>query len=754
MDAKELWKYFDKLRGSKPIRISREVADELAPWLSNPEQVEEFILEGNGQNSIGLDYLPIVSGPIKRFLSQLISGHRVKSILDPCAGIGNLLLVANQTHPDAIAQGIDIDQELVELSQKLKMPVEIETGNSVDLLSNSKEKYDLIISNLPFGLDGGRHWKGLRRTNGEYHIALEAFLSLGDDGLMVVTCGPTIFNSNVGRKFIELLNNEGGRIEAIFNLPRRSVNTHTSIPVNFMVISKGAQGKVFQAEVTDDFAQQDLVLQNFQKGKIDKNLANGVFCDIQDLDSVSKLVLKKEVDILLKRTGLPIVSLVNLGSFKDSAEVNGAWIAIPRAIRRHAFTNADSGQVDSRHHYLFEVNTTYVSVQYLLEILNSSLGRKCLESVTTAAVSPILSRHDLQQLRLPIEPLQGQEQQLAVDAELEKLSSDIKLLRNSLWKAPNQRGEIVKELEKLLANPNSVEWMEILPFPLASILWGYHSDGEVMRKKEYLFFFFEALTEFLCVIILSGLKTNSTFFKTDVREWLKNEEMRGWHLITTFGSWHYLLGKLCKRLRKLQNGSDDDKSLLNQLFSGAGEAHMRLLTSSEIVSTVESVVQLRNQKKGHGGISNDDEDKRVLDSLYSSFKSLKELLIEGFGSVKLIRPIPNRMSWDDESDTYSTVCQLLSGTRAKFKQIEVQTSVPLSAKKMYILHDDQFTPIEILPFVQMRQAPRTEQNACYFYNRVEKNQIRMVSYHHDREAELHDPLEGMKDVVELLNPID
>jgi hypothetical protein len=54
-----------------------------------------------------------------------------------------------------------------------------------------------------------------------------------------------------------------------------------------------------------------------------------------------------------------------------------------------------------------------------------------------------------------------------------------------------------------------VPWADTLPFPLASILWHYEGEPDEGAKVDYLLKFFEALAEFVALLIrwaeLSGL---------------------------------------------------------------------------------------------------------------------------------------------------------------------------------------------------------------------------------------------------------
>ena len=91
------------------------------------------------------------------------------------------------------------------------------------------------------------------------------------------------------------------------------------------------------------------------------------------------------------------------------------------------------------------------------------------------------------------------------------------------------------------------------------------------------------------------------------------------------------------------------------------------------------------------------------------------------------------------------------GSRSIFPQIEVQTSIPMEKDKIYLLDLSTHTPLEIIPFFRMMPSPKTEENVCYFYNRVEKDGVRWISYYFERDPELirHDEI-----IMEIIEKIE
>ena len=55
----------------------------------------------------------------------------------------------------------------------------------------------------------------------------------------------------------------------------------------------------------------------------------------------------------------------------------------------------------------------------------------------------------------------------------------------------------------------------------------------------------------------------------------------------------------------------------------------------------------------------------------------------------------------------------------------------MDSGKLYMLHEDQFEPVELLPFIRVEKN-----NACYFFSKIEKNNAQYVSYQVDQEHSL------------------
>ena len=58
--------------------------------------------------------------------------------------------------------------------------------------------------------------------------------------------------------------------------------------------------------------------------------------------------------------------------------------------------------------------------------------------------------------------------------------------------------------------------------------------------------------------------------------------------------------------------------------------------------------------------------------------------------------------------------------------------------------------LKLLPLVKVMPSPKTEENACYFYNRQQKDGIRFLSYHFESDS---DVVQEFADAAEALRKL-
>ncbi len=297
---------------------------------------------------------------------------------------------------------------------------------------------------------------------------------------------------------------------------------------------------------------------------------------------------------------------------------------------------------------------------------------------------------------------------------------------------------------KELRNKIFPQWIEILPFPLASILWLYISDANIEHKIEHLFHFFEATSEFLVMIILSAFYIDKQFYEQERYKWIERDpKYQDWYKTPSFGSWNQLGRRLSKALRVYLNDINMRKKNLNR-FRLSNE-FSKTLSEKNIYAVLERVADWRNLWKGHGGITDEKELKLRLSNLENSLEEIRELF-GNFDNVMIIKPFTMRLS----GGTFYHLVESVTGTRTPFKKQDLELKESLDSENLYLFDKNSKTSlaIELLPFMRIMSSPSDEKNACYFYNRIKGDKVRWVSYHFSKEAEIVIP---DKKLVEILS---
>lgn len=173
---------------------------------------------------------------------------------------------------------------------------------------------------------------------------------------------------------------------------------------------------------------------------------------------------------------------------------------------------------------------------------------------------------------------------------------------------------------------------------------------------------------------------------------------------------------------------------------------IEVICSKKVYQVLKITKDYRNDWKGHGGVEGVRESKSRLKLLEAELVKIREVFGDVFEDTQLIKPGQGHF----ENGLFHSRCSLLMGTRSSFKDVAIKTTSGLDINKLYFVEDSSHDPLELLPFIRLMPSPSTEENACYFYNRIDKNGVRMVSYYFDRDSEITIPEDNISNIIESL----
>lgn len=323
---------------------------------------------------------------------------------------------------------------------------------------------------------------------------------------------------------------------------------------------------------------------------------------------------------------------------------------------------------------------------------------------------------------------------IEIDSKIDQFTFRLDELKRNLWKQPKSYNSIAKELKSINQEEKLEHWIDTLPFPISSILWRYYATKENDKKVEHLFHFFEALSEFFSMIMLSALVQDKEFYKQECAKWIDTDEkFKEWYFRATFGNWNVLTSRLSKATREYLTDKDK-QDLCKSLYGNPSVAFLSMLTSKGIVNILLSIAELRNKWKGHGGITSEEENKQRVTTLERQLNELRKFIDDGFEETRMLSPTTS--TYEDGVFTFNA--KELVGARTPFNEISIKSLIPLDKKKLYLAHSSQNKPVELLPFIKFVEIS----DAVYFYTSIESKNVRWVSYHFDKNPEITQPADN------------
>lgn len=127
--------------------------------------------------------------PMSVIAQRILGPTAGKTVLEPTIGNGSLV----STLTDANVFGFDLDKDRIENVARDRKDAVLALGDATQVVfqeKNNGEKFDIVVSNPPFGgLSSSRTIEGLKVTRVDHLILMRSLLARKDDGLAVYIIG-------------------------------------------------------------------------------------------------------------------------------------------------------------------------------------------------------------------------------------------------------------------------------------------------------------------------------------------------------------------------------------------------------------------------------------------------------------------------------------------------------------------------------------------------------------------------------------
>lgn len=737
---------------------------------------------------IGKRETRIVPEFITNFISLYLEDSDFTSILNPWAKNGSFLYPLYQKFDGITVSGIPNNIEHEKILKLLYNDKNIDFDvKKFGQLKHTEDEFDVIVGFPPW-LQTEKDVKidGLKIKDYIENIDLiNVCKLLKHDGTAFILLPSYFILRKQQWGALSNLEQLGLYVDAILEIPNINTfvdlgsdeNEHVGVSdALLVVITKNRPSNLFVAELSDKYDVQKAILRNLKNREEGKIPQIGAFTDIKEFYSLKSLIAKYETIKLAKNYGLAplpfceIVEEIKIGNNADEKNSNRICY-LPFGRYQYASSSFDNLESSDVIHAHLIINTNKIIPEYLEYFFNSDIGLKLRESWEDSYLNFLFyasSQINCNDTKTPIKELKDvlkskvmnsdiylpdlnvQTEILGVNNLISELDDQINDYRRKLWNHPLKYGEIKKSVELFNVGNRFEYWLESLPYPLSSILFACSADSNPEHRVRYLIHFFEALSEFNATIILSSLVSDPMICKNEFKYCLTSQKYPKWHLKPNFGNWNFLGSCMAKKARTLLSGTERDR--LIKLFGNPSIKFVETITNKKLYQILREALNYRNQWIGHGPPVNLEENIRRLRILKNLLSKTQQLISHSFEETLFIQPVPGSMSYD--GGVFNTNVKQVIG-RLPFKDQRVETTHPLKDNTLYILHSGQYEALELLPFFRIMPGPKTEQNACYFYNRYDAKkvggEVELVSYHFDQDPTVSVPYNEFKNLISLFD---
>lgn len=701
------------------------------------------------------------SESVAPFMAKLGAVENGQSVLDPSCGTGLLLSLAADELGAMQLHGIDINAEAIELARLLSPEsAEIFLGDSLLDEFPLKDSYDCIVSETPLGLNLKSPYtlpNGNRKTS-DFGEALLAWSveKLSPNGRATFLLSPACLRSRRD-KLWRSIESIGAYPRALIHVPSRHLKKTIIAESYIVVVDRTPRDQVFTAQFGTDQALQREILNNFKTHCSGKRPAQGRLVNLNDYRGFPALDAGEQLIKLAPRAGLKPVCMSDLvtdhamiSDSKDKSEDSTNELYLTLNGKCHAALQPEGLQgtvSQTRKVVRLVLDPELADARFVVGSLNDEIGRLFLDSVSLP--SSYIQNIPLNQLlegTFHLPPREIQTKVLEAVSRSTALRAELDEIESTLRSQPSGVDKQFELLRKVNHEDTLEAWLETLPFPLASILWRWRaSSGQAREKNEILLHFFEALAEFWATIYLSAAKTDEVFWTAhaaDLDSKLENANLAFDR--ATFGLWKCIVEFFSRKFRMMR---EEDPERCAAMFGTGRRDALKMLMDRRLLTVLQSANSARNSH-AHGGVSANRDINMAHEQLCDLVQTCRSIMGTTWERYELVQPV--RCSYSNGLFNYTA--RRLVGTRTPFVSIERKTISAMEDGFLHLIDRDEERFMKLLPFVRVMPSPRTEENACYFYNQRNHQQQKFVSYHFEADSEIEDFFADTEAAILSLRP--
>lgn len=716
---------------------------------------------------------------VLKAVEDLLEGVSARIACDPWAGVGTLAATVKEITKAERVLVCTHNADVASEGKNIIRYAEWHLDDPLEWLDTLDCDLDVVASVLPFGAKSNRSVTlptvagkpiELRDKLGNLIMAKAAVL-LSEEGIGLFVVTPSFFFSQ--RSVLQQFNSLGLGIEATLELPPSTFTPYTNIKTCLVIVRKSPVSRMFVGQLSSDLKTNSQIMANFKGGKEGGKLELGRFVDPFSFKGLDYIRIAEWREQAQRQFGAPAVQLeelatsINLGSPGDNFEFpkQDNSIFIPLIGISDVIDSTNDLTLKRQNYAQVVIDPNRSDARFAARFLNSEFGKKMRDLNKSGTVIPKLNKRTLKDIDIFVPDLQTQKKMLEIETRIASeentilsLQNEIAELRRDLWSSPRSSASVVQRLDTLSgqlsgnieqhALVNLKQWIETLPFPLSSILrsWQATASHEFKTKYEHLLHFFEATAEFLSIILLSAFTVNEELFKFHREKLMESLQKQNLSFQrATFGTWKLVVEYFGKQTRK-RLSDDKGQALCADIFSDSSLVMPRTISHKELASVLSTTNKMRNDWSGHGGVVGQEEAERRNQNLLAELQKLREIFADTWVNTQLIQAINCR----PRSGVFENEIAVLMGSNNEFLKETRSMATWLDVERLYLSKKNSGGALLLLPLVQVGPSPQSAKNACYFFNRLEEDGARFVSFHFADKPELTGQFEEATDVIKSL----
>lgn len=677
------------------------------------------------------------------FVAELAESRGARSVLDPHASSPVLASATAEMLPDARTVAFTPVELVAKMGEVVMPSVDWELGAISGGLRVS-DQFDFVVCAPPLGAKPKHPPSRSELGDLANSLLVDSADHLEKGGTLAFLVSDAFFFRQDASRARKILSEQGLRLEAAISIGSQAArNGGSSIPTSLVVFSFGEPLDHLFVGRLDSFVDPGALVRNLARRAHGEYMQLGLFYPTDRYRGWKALVNEVELLEQMGRLDIPIADLDEVALRFTRAEGDGAESENSIYIPEYLNSKVTSEPPENPKGFTrVDIDSDRASARWIAQWLNEPLGRVSRASL---AVGPTIERllpRDLGRLRVGLPSREIQNATVGVSQNLRLFEAEAVRVHERLWAGElslNQAQDFVSRIQEtiekqpseVVSAPTPEAWIEHLPFPLAGIGRRYLAVAPTREKVDHLQHFFEAYAILITTVLISALRRDAEAYQLTVDK--VSEAARGGNSPldrADFGTWINLGRTVAKKIRTLLN---EDKSGTYQsvLCGNLSGQSLRAMVEKGFWSELDAARDIRNER-GHGGIEGEKWLGEKLVRLQTLLTELRTSHSDVFQSVDLVRPGSSEQMEDGRFEFNRA--ERLMGSNWTFHERKVECTGSMIAKDLYLVPSSGIAedPLHLIPLVQLRKVPESEERAVYFYNRKlgsnEGTGFRFISY--------------------------